>query len=173
MLCTATASSGAKDSTGSRCESWCGRSKTAFVHGRRARTPGAPIALFSRLASFFPLVRLLHISAGFLDRALGIVVGLDGLAVFIDCAFALPGCVENLAQLQVAPNLGPSRLTIAIQRFAVGVRRGLIILLQEKHFGDPVVGQRTVFVDFERFVELAERSRQIALLGQSLSARDG
>src|SRR6266853_1748263 len=93
--------------------------KTAFVQGSRARTPGAPS---NPLASFFPLVRLLHVSAGFLERALGIVIRLDGLAVFIDGSFALARCVENLAQLQVAPNLGPSRFTVAIQRFAVGVR---------------------------------------------------
>src|ERR1700732_3060705 len=94
----------------------------SFPPGSYRHSPGGTGPIFSRSASFFPLVRLLHISAGFLERALGIVVGLDGLPVFIDGAFALPGCVENLAQLQVAPNFGPARLTIAIQRFAVGVR---------------------------------------------------
>src|SRR5260370_38088253 len=80
---------------------------------------------FFSLTSFFPLVRLLHVAAAFLERALGIVVGLDGLPVFIDGAFALAGCVENLAQLQVAPNLGPSRLALAIERFALVIRRRL------------------------------------------------
>src|SRR5664279_2150907 len=109
------------------------------------------------LASFFPLVRLLHVAAGFLDRTLRIIVGLDGQPVFIDGAFALAGYVENLAQLQMAPHLGPAWLTVAVQRLAVGIRRRLIIFLQEKHFGDPVMGQRTVLVDRERFVEFAQR----------------
>ena len=93
-------------------------------------------------------------------------------AVFIDGAFALAGHVENLAQLQVAPDLGPARLPVPVQRFAVSVGRRLIILLQEKYLGDAVVGQRAVLVDFESFVELEESSGQVALLGQALSAHD-
>src|SRR5208282_4855085 len=140
----------------------------SFPPGSYHYSPGGTGLIFC-LASFFfffPLVRLLHVAAGFLERALGIVVGLDGLAVFIDGAFALAGHVENLAQLQVAPNLGPARFAVAIQRFAVGVCRRLIILLHEKYFGNAVVRQRTVLADFERLVELAQSSRQIALLDQ-------
>src|SRR5450631_112838 len=144
----------------------------SFPPGPYRYSPG-DAGLYSSLASFFPLVRLLHVPAAFLERTLRIVVGLDGLPVFIDGAFALAGYIENLAQLQVAPNLGPAWVTVAVQRLAVGVRRRLIILLQEKHLGDSVMGERTILVDQERFVEFAQRSRQIALLGQSLSAHQG
>jgi len=39
----------------------------------------------------------LHIPARFFDRAESIVVGLDGLPVFVDRAFALAGDVKDLA----------------------------------------------------------------------------
>jgi len=50
-----------------------------------------------RLGSLFALEGFLHVAACFFECALGIVVGLDGLPVFIDGAFALPGYIENLA----------------------------------------------------------------------------
>ena len=39
----------------------------------------------------------LQILPGFVERALGVVVGLDGLAVFVGGALALSGDVEDLA----------------------------------------------------------------------------
>src|SRR5260370_42277522 len=102
----------------------------SFPPGSYRHSPGGTGRIFSRLASFFPLVRLLHVSAAFLERALSVVVGLDGLPVFIDGAFALSGWVENLAQLQVAPNLGPSRRSPALHPLPGGVFRRLINLFQ-------------------------------------------
>ena len=99
------------------------------------------------------LVGLLQIFAGFLKRAEGVVIGLESLAVFIDGALALPGDVEDLAQLDTAPDFGPARLAVAVDALAVGIRRRLIIPLQEENFGNPVVGQGTVLVEVERFIE--------------------
>src|SRR6202051_2216526 len=72
----------------------------------------------------------------------------------------------------MAPNLCPARLTIAVERFAVSVRGRLVILLQIKHFGNPIMRKRTVLADFERLVELTESTREITLLGKALSPDD-
>jgi hypothetical protein len=54
---------------------------------------------------------LLQVLAGFVDGALGVVVGLDGEAVLVDGAVALAGEVEDFADGDVAPDLGPGRLS--------------------------------------------------------------
>ena len=51
------------------------------------------------LAGAVALVGLLHEGAGFVDGALGVVVGLDGLTVLVYGALALAGYVEDFAQL--------------------------------------------------------------------------
>ena len=66
------------------------------------------------------LVGLLQVEAGLVDGALGVVVGLDGQAVLVDRAVALAGDVEDLAQGDVAPDLGPARVAVAAQGVAVG-----------------------------------------------------
>ena len=63
----------------------------------------------------------MQILAGFVDGALGIVVGLDGQAILVDGTVALAGHVEDLADGDVAPDLGPRRLVVAAQRIAEGV----------------------------------------------------
>ena len=40
--------------------------------------------------------RLLQNRRALIQRALGVVVGLQGLAIFVGCALALSGYVENL-----------------------------------------------------------------------------
>src|ERR1700722_1130263 len=118
------------------------------------------------------LVGFLQIFAAFFEGAEGVVVGLDGLAVFVDRPLAPAGDIENLAQLDVAPDLGPARLAIAVQRGAVGIGRGLVVALGKENLGDAVVGQRTVFVEIESFIELGKRGGEVSLLLQSLSAEN-
>src|SRR5579885_3664842 len=89
----------------------------------------------------FPLVGLLDVAAGFVFGALGVVVGLQGLAVFVDGALALSGDVEDFAQLDVAPDLGPAGIAIAVQAFAVGVGGGLVVALQEEDLDHAIVRQ--------------------------------
>ena len=62
-----------------------------------------------------------------------VVVGLQGLAVLVHGAFALSGDVENLPELDVAPDFGPARVAVSVQAFAVGVGGGLIVALQEEN----------------------------------------
>src|ERR1700688_1441905 len=72
----------------------------------------------------------------------------------------------------MAPNLCPARLTIAVERFAVSVRGRLVILLQIKNFGNPIMRKRTILADFERLVELTESAGQVSLLREALSTDD-
>src|SRR6478735_1800420 len=123
-----------------------------------------------RIPAFRLFIWLLQIPSGLIQRALSVVVGLQRLAVFVGGAFALPGNVKNFAQLYMAPNLGPARIAIAVQRIAIGVRRGLIVVLQKEDFSDAVVRERAVLVDLERLVELRKRSGQVPLLHQSGAA---
>ena len=105
----------------------------------------------------FDLLRLkllLQIFPRFFQRSLGVVVGLQGLAVLVHRAFPLSGDVKDLAQLNVAPNLGPARLAVAVERVAIGIGRGLIVFLLEEDLRNPVVRQRTVLADLQRLVEL-------------------
>ena len=110
------------------------------------------------------LVRLLQVLTCRIQRALGVVVGLQRLAILVDRAFALAGEIEDLAELDVAPDLSPFRIAIAIQGVAVGVCRSLVIALQVEDFRDTVMRERTVAVDVERLLELAQGLSQIALL---------
>src|SRR5277367_6703203 len=122
---------------------------------------------------FRPLVSLLQILSRFFQRAESVVVGLGGLAVFVDGAFALAGDIENLSQLDAAPDLGPARFAVAVDGFAIGVGRGLVVPLIEENIRDAVVRERTVLVEIKRLVEFQERARQVSLLLQSLTAQDG
>src|SRR6266436_2094722 len=83
----------------------------------------------------------LQIPPGFIQGALGVVVGLQGLTIFIGGAFALTGDVKDLPQLDVAPDFGPARLAISVQTLAIGICRSLVVALQEEHLGDAVVRQ--------------------------------
>src|SRR6266850_4898698 len=104
---------------------------------------------FQNLLRFlWPLIRRFEILAGLFESALGIVVGLNGLAVFIDRALALAGHIEDLAQLHVAPDFGPAGLAVAVDGVAIGIGGGLEVALQEEDFRDAVVGQPAVLVGF-------------------------
>src|SRR5258708_2164991 len=127
----------------------------------------------SLLFIFRPLERLLQILARFLEGAEGIVIGLDGLTIFVNGALALARNVENLPKLDMAPDFGPPRITVTIDGRAVGVRRRLIIPLEEEDLGDAIVSQGTVLVEIEGLVELGERCREVALLLQRLAAKNG
>src|SRR4029077_8461098 len=103
----------------------------------------------------------------------GVVVGLQRLTVLADGAFALPSDVEDFSELEAAPDFGPARIAVAIKCSAVGVRRRLIVSLEEEDFGDAIVRQRTVLVEIESLVELGQRSRKVSLLLHRLAAQDG
>ena len=121
--------------------------------------------LGSRFRPLLQLKTLLQILAGFVHRALGVVVGLQGLAIFIGGAFALAGHIKYLAQLDVAPNFCPAGVAVTIQAFAISVSLGLIVFLLEKYFSDAIVRERTILVVLERFVEFEQGTGQISLLG--------
>jgi hypothetical protein len=71
--------------------------------------------LSSGRRSFFALEGLLNIFLGFVLRTLSVVVGLQGLAVFVYGTLSLASDVKDLAQLNVAPDLGPARLTVSVE----------------------------------------------------------
>jgi len=71
---------------------------------------------------------------------LGIVVGLNGLPIFVHCAFALPGDIENIPEPNVAPHFRPPRIAVSIQRLAVRIGRSLVIALLEEDLGYALVG---------------------------------
>ena len=130
------------------------------------------LLLSSLLFIFGPIICLLHIPARFFESAEGIVIGLDGLPVFVDGALALAGDVEYLAQLDMTPDFSPSRIPISVDGRPVGVGRGLVVSLREENFRDAVMSQRAIFIQVERLVELGERSGEVALLLQSLAAEN-
>src|SRR5579862_4105438 len=98
--------------------------------------PGYHLLLFLR-----PLVSFLQISPRFFQRAKCVVVGLQRLPVLVDRTLALPGDVENFPKLNAAPDLGPPRIAVAVDRLAVGVGRRLVVPLQKENFRDPVMRQ--------------------------------
>src|SRR5205823_10316017 len=104
---------------------------------------------------------------------LRIVVGLDGLTVFVYGALALPGGIKDLAQHHMAPHFSPAGLLVAGNGLAVFIGCGLVIALQVEDFSNAVVGEGAVLVYIERFIELRQRFREIARLGQLLSTADG
>jgi hypothetical protein len=97
--------------------------------------------------------------AGFVDGALGVVVGLHGKAVLVDGAVALAGDVEDLADLDVAPDFGPAGFAVAAQGIAVGVDAGLVVALGEEQLADAVAGQRALGVGFESLLIFSEPRR--------------
>src|SRR3954471_5810072 len=120
----------------------------------------------------FALVGFFQVFPGFVQSALRGVSGLDGLAIFIHGALTLAGGIEDLAQHNVAPNLSPARIAVTIERFAKLIRGRLIIALREENIGDAVVGQRTILVYVQGFVQFRKRFREIALCCKLLSAAD-
>src|ERR1700677_2309312 len=80
---------------------------------------------FGPLLALGQFVGLLEPLAGFVDGALGVVVGLDSLAVLGYGAVALAGDVKDLAQCDVAPDFGPAGFAVPAQGVAVGVDAGL------------------------------------------------
>ena len=86
------------------------------------------------------LVGSLHGGAGFVDCALGVVVGLDGEAVLVDGAVALTGAVEDAGQFDVAPDLDPLRVAITAKGIAEGVGGGLIVALHEEDLANAIGG---------------------------------
>ncbi len=106
--------------------------------------------IFSALA----FVGSLHEGAGFVDGALGVVVGLDGEAVLVDGTVALAGDVEDAAELDVAPDLDPLGVVVAAQGVAEGVGGGLVVALHEEDFADAVGGERAVLVGVEGLLVL-------------------
>ena len=118
-------------------------------------------------------VGLLEEHAGFVDAALGVVVGLDAEAVLVDGAVALAGDVEDAADLDVAPALGPGGIIVAAERIAERVDAGLVVTLGEEHFADAVAGERTLRIGRECLLVLGERAGQITLCDKLLSFEDG
>src|ERR1700743_1011151 len=82
-------------------------------------------------AGVVALVGLLHQGACFVDGALSVVIGLDGEAVLVDGALALTCDVEDLAEVDVAPDLDPLGAAVAAEGGAAAVGGGPGVLLCE------------------------------------------
>ncbi len=121
----------------------------------------------------FAFVGCLHEGAGFVDGSLGVVVGLDGLAVLIDGAVALAGDVEDTAELDVGPDLGPAGVSVAAEGVAEGVGGGLIVALHEEDFADAIGGEGAGFVGVEGLLVFGEGGGEIALGDLLLATEDG
>src|ERR1700722_2804471 len=78
-----------------------------------------------------PFIGLFQIPAGFVDRALGVVVGLHCLPIFVHRPVALSGHVEDFPQRDVTPYLSPLRLVVSAERITVSIRGSLVITLVE------------------------------------------
>src|ERR1044072_5201295 len=72
--------------------------------------------LSSGRRSFFALERLLNIFLGFVLRTLSVVVGLQGLAVFVYGTLSLASDVKDFAQVNGGPYLCPPRLSVSAGR---------------------------------------------------------
>src|ERR1700744_277853 len=124
-------------------------------------------------AGVVALVGLLHERAGFVDGALRVVVGLDGEAVFVDGALALAGDVEDLAEVDVAPDLDPLGIAVAAEGVAEAVGGGLVVLLHHEDFGEAVVGERAATILIESLLIFGDGAEEIALRDLLLAAEDG
>src|ERR1700680_1222720 len=78
--------------------------------------------------------------------------------VFVLCPIKLAGKVENSTQLDVGQGFDSRRLQIPIQRLPEFVRRSLVVLLLEVDLGDPVMCQRTGWVDLKRHSVFFQRN---------------
>src|SRR6185312_808217 len=136
-----------------------------------APPPATPTA--DLVVAFGARVGFLHIGAGFVDGALGVVVGLHGETVFVDGAFALAGAIEDAAQLNVSPHFGPLGIEVAAQSVAEGVGGGLVVLLHKEDFAQPVVCQRAGFVGVQSLLVLPNGGDQVALCNLLLAAQNG
>src|SRR5258705_11000742 len=126
----------------------------------------------SLLHTALPLVGRLKVLAGFLLRPLRVVFGANRQIVFADGALALPGYIEDLAQVDVAPDFAPFRVQIAGQALAEGVRRLLVVILQEVDLRDAVVSQRTGAIGLKRPLILLEGLAEFAELRVLLASTD-
>ena len=115
------------------------------------------VKLLVPVRAAFTLVRFFQILPRFVQSALRGVSGLDGLAIFIHRALTLAGGIKDLAQHDVAPDLGPVRIAITIERLAKLIGRRLVVALREENIGNAVMRQRTVFVYVQSFIQLGER----------------
>ena len=106
--------------------------------GRRLKKRLKGLRLFLVLR---PFESLLQIFARFFQSTERIVVGLDGLPVFVDGAFALARDVEDLSQLDMAPDFRPARIAIPVDGGAVRICRRLVVSLQVKNLCNAVMGQ--------------------------------
>src|SRR5439155_16511266 len=92
-----------------------------------------------RAARLRRFIGLLQITPRLIERTLGVVVRLQRLPILVGGAFTLTGGVEYFAETDVTPHLCPLRHAIAIQAITVSIRRSLIVVLQEEHFGYAVM----------------------------------
>src|SRR5580658_732986 len=157
------------------CNSAEPRKKRPRLWDPARRSAEAVSQIFSFLFSLAlgALIGLGQILSRLFEGGEGIVIGLDGLAVFVDGALALAGNVKDLAQLQMAPDFGPAGLSVAVDGGAIGVGRRLVVSLLEEDFRDAVMGKGTVLVDIEGLVELGERTGEVALLLHGHAPQDG
>src|SRR5207253_1281135 len=79
-----------------------------------------------RLSPLLALVRGLQILGRLFQRALGVVLSPLGLLVLVHCALALASDIEDPAQMDMRPNVGPLRLQIPVLHFAKFIRRRLV-----------------------------------------------
>src|ERR1700734_229860 len=114
-----------------------------------------------------------HQVTRFIDRALGVVVGLNAEPVLIYRALALLGAVEDAAQFNVRPDLRPARVAVAAQRVAEAVRGGLVVVLREEDLAYPVGRERRILVRVQSLLVLDQRAGKIALRDHLLAAEYG
>src|SRR6516165_886351 len=95
------------------------------VHSSQRFGTAEPCPDTSLLAAFFlrPLVGFLQIFPSFFKGAKCIVVRLQSLPVLPYGTLALPGDVEDLTQLDAAPDLGPPRVSVSVNGRAIRVCR--------------------------------------------------
>src|ERR1700688_4905284 len=110
-----------------------GRAVVSNHGGQHPKASGPRSESLRLLFVLRPLKRLLQILPRLFQSSEGVVVRLDRLPVLIDGALALAGDVENLPQLDMAPNLRPPRISVAVDRRTVRVCRRLIVSLQEEN----------------------------------------
>src|SRR5229473_4693046 len=120
------------------------------------------------------LIGLLEVSSGFRLSAASVIVGLLGLVVLVDGALPLAADVEDLANVNVRPDLDPlvAGVQVAQAGFAEGIGGGLVVLLVEECLAHAEVGQRVVFLHLERALVLLDGLEVAALLGELFAAGD-
>src|SRR5207253_4713932 len=96
------------------------------------------------------------------------IVCLLSFTVCVDGTLAPQEDVEDLAKVDVAPNLGPlfRRFGDVLQALAEGVAGGGVVLLIEESFAHAEVGKRSAGLGAKSFLVLHDGIVKLALFGK-------